>query len=92
MSGINKDMEFPGEDKVFYAGHLREMGCEISEEIPDCAWVPRWSLSMGEPNFKHDESNPDVVEMDMDIRITEPFRWLSVTLKIPAKNPLKKPI
>lgn len=85
------DMEFPGEENVIYAGWLRDMGCEVPEHVPDCAWVPRWSMTMGSPSFKQDDNEPDVVRMDMDMNFSEPWRWVSVDIVIPAENPLKGP-
>lgn len=82
-------MEFPGEDFVIYAGQLREMGGELPDNIPDCAWVPKSSVSWGKPSFKEADS-PDRLEMDIDIHISEPWRWASIDITIPPEILPKK--
>ena len=68
------------EETCLTAGELRSIGCDIEEKIPDCAWVPRWSMRMGnvavgELEKGNSRALPDCT---FEISFTEPFRWEQV--------------
>lgn len=56
------------------AEELRDIGIEVPETIPDCAWVPRWALrfSVGEVVAV------DATRYTTNCRIgfAQPFRWV----------------
>ena len=51
------------------AGELRRLGAEISEEIPDCAWVPLRSLDL-----RGNWDGGDALHLEISYR--KPFRWV----------------
>ena len=67
------------------AGELRDMGCDIMVNIPDCAWVPRRCVRFGEVNVTHaDEAarTLDIIDIIGTIEIQTHFRWIEVNAKI----------
>lgn len=67
------------------AGELREMGVDVPDRIPDCVWIPRWSMRMDaegqEPTAA--ECEQGILKAKVIITFTQPFQWVSVdfTLK-----------
>ena len=62
------------------AGELRRMGCEISTRIPDCGWIPRYSIIMktGETTIEGDK-----VSCYVEVAFLEPFQWINLTVEVP---------
>jgi len=55
---------------------LRSLGIHIEEKIPDCAWIPRWSVKMevGEVTMKDNK-----LAVEMNTTFQEPFQWIETT-------------
>ena len=68
------------EEDCITAGELRAMGCEISDRIPDCAWVPRYSIIM---NAGETRIEGDKVVCDVYVGFLEPFKWINLTVEVP---------
>lgn len=62
------------------AGELREMGADISGDIPDCAWVPRDSVEIGEVKARADG---EVMSVTINAKINAPWQWWSAKITIP---------
>ncbi len=58
------------------AGELRAMGIQLSERIPDCAWIEKWSIVQGVTE------QVDGDKVCYGITFTRPFRWLSVEVQL----------
>lgn len=78
-------MEDSKEGRV-YARNLRDMGIEIKESIPDCAWVPWGSIRM---DVKMRTINIRVPDMDLELTFEEPFRWYEIKGTISLDTPTK---
>lgn len=70
------------------AGELRTLGLRIPETIPDCAWVPRTSLVIGEHRAIV-SADGQRLDVEVDIGIGAPFRWVEAEFTV--KNPTEKP-
>jgi len=57
------------------AGELREMGCEIPAKVPDCAWVPRHAMIMGDVSARLDPLR-DTLDCTVLLSFAQPFRWV----------------
>ena len=64
------------------ARELRAMGCDISEEVPDCAWVPRSSIAISLGGVEPHPSDADCAVVTVNLRCAEPFRWVSMTVDV----------
>lgn len=58
------------------AGQLRAMGAKLSETIPDCAWVPRQAVHLGDCSAKSDGLR---VNISFKCSVSAPFRWVEVS-------------
>jgi len=56
------------------AGELRAMGIQLSDNIPDCAWVERWSIKWEVQRVEEEGMICCVATFN------RPFRWLSLTI------------
>lgn len=65
------------------AGELRARGINVPLNIPDCAWVPRDSLQIGEPRTRV-EGDRGIITIDFVYR--EPFRWLELEFTISKED------
>ena len=72
----------PEEDRI-YAGELRSFGAQIPDRIPDCAWVPRSSMSY---KLGSATAEGDTLHMNMQVSIAEPFRWVEINIEVPPKR------
>ena len=79
--GIRKSEYDPGAHIT--AKELRDLGYKIPEHIPDCGWVPRWSMYLLPKSCAvvrgKDYNSCDVI---FNVEFTQPFRWLKCKLKI----------
>lgn len=66
------------------AGELRWAGAPIDPSIPDCAWVPRSAVKMVPGDAPADPSNPGTIHVGVTIEFSEPWRWVSMTVNLPA--------
>ena len=64
------------------AGELRALGADVSAEVPDCAYVPRASIRVGEAT-EEPSDDPNVLALSLPIDLDEPFRWVEVKLTLP---------
>ena len=63
------------------AGELRQAGAKgIEPHVPDCAWLPRHSMRMGEVRAVKGRG-PRGFKIEWDVTFTEPFRWVELTVK-----------
>lgn len=67
------------------AGEFREMGATLPEGIPDCAWVPRdsvtWSLAIDvSPNPPPPERGK--ISVPLMILFNKPFKWVEIKATI----------
>ena len=62
------------------AKELREVGINVPEEIPDCAWVPRTSLNLKLGDVSQDPSDPTVISVLTEMNFIEPFRWVEAKI------------
>ena len=63
------------------AKELRETGINVPKEIPDCAWVPRTSLSLNmRGDAKQDPIDPTIISVLMEMNFDEPFRWVEAKI------------
>jgi hypothetical protein len=64
------------------AGELRAAGCKgLPAHYPDCAWVPRHAMRMGNVRAGAPRENPGPRELptiEWDVDFVEPFRWVEV--------------
>lgn len=60
------------------AGELRAGGATIRDEVPDCAWVPRWAIRW-EPKASLADA-PGTIAVDLRAILSEPFRWIEITI------------
>lgn len=75
---MKKEDEFPGDEFVFFASDFRDWGAVIDDEIPDCAWVPRTSVTFGKEEA---ESGDDgTIRIKSKVEISEPFRWVTTSV------------
>ena len=89
---VHKDIEtskkiapYPQEykpDTCITAGELRESGFNIPEHVPDCAWIPRGSLSPEPESLKVTDGGNSTVKIAWAARLTTPFRWVTGTYSI----------
>ncbi len=63
------------------AGELREMGVAVPEDVPDCGWVPRASLRIGDVTSASLGEN-GLPNLHISIEFTEPFRWVEVSGRV----------
>ncbi len=75
------------------AGELRASGANVATDIPDCAWVRRSAMRLGQ--FKVDRSTlttgaDATIKGSIDLHLTEPFRWIECTIgfKPPDGEPM----
>lgn len=68
------------------AGELRSMGIVIDDGVPDCAWVPRFSLRWTATNIRPLDEEEREIEVTMKVNLTEPFRWINVNVKLQGGN------
>ena len=64
------------------AGELRRAGATgIGENVPDCAWVPRAAMHMGEVRVAAVDPDNKRRELRASFSVTfdKPFRWLEVS-------------
>lgn len=69
------------------AGELRELGCEISTDIPDCATVPRSAVEFSGPRNAQMEGTR--FSCDVGVVITEAFRWIEIDVEISDAEDLR---
>lgn len=63
------------------AGELRAIGVAIPAEVPDCGWVPRYSMTYGGPQVTIDNRR---IHCTAAIRFSVPFQWIEVTGRVEA--------
>jgi hypothetical protein len=59
------------------AGELRAAGKVIDAKVPDCAWVPRHAMRMGEVHAEKGPGPRDV-RVTWEVSFIEPFRWVEI--------------
>ena len=74
------DYNVPEEDR-FYAAQLRDMGHHVDDDVPDCAWIPRWAIKFGEPRVEAGDGQS--LRVSVPVTFTEAFRWFELNLKVP---------
>lgn len=72
-------------DKHITAGELRFQGHQIPDKIPDCAFVRRDSIVWDLVEVK-EGSEPTEIVAEMKGRFTQPFKWITVKVSLPAKE------
>lgn len=63
------------------AGELRANGARgIDDHVPDCAWVPRSAMRIGDIRVRPVDPNASkrTLAADFDVTFDEPFRWVEV--------------
>ena len=66
------------------AKELRTMGVTISDDVPDCAWIPRSSL-IPDPEsliLKTDPCDSTRFTGTFLLIPTEPFRWIETSFEV----------
>jgi len=63
------------------AGELRELGVSMPKNIPDEAWVPRYSMRIDDTVVEEGDRT-DVFNITMTMHFTEPFRWFQMTVTV----------
>lgn len=58
------------------AGEFRAMGVTIDARVPDCAWVPKASISWAAGEAKLSENGR--LSMSVHGGLSQPFRWIVV--------------
>lgn len=62
------------------AGEFRALGKVLPASIPDCAWVPRAAMRMGEVKATPTgDPSRRGVHVSWSVTFDEPFRWVEVT-------------
>lgn len=68
--------------KTISAKDFRKMGMVIPENIPDCAWIPRygWYFDPDKITCKSEKEN----EMTFELQciFTHPFQWITTTFRV----------
>jgi len=70
-------------ERCITAAELRKMGMELSPNIPDIAWVPRYAIQIT-------SWNPRGTENIFQIAITSPFRWVQADIIVTAVPTIRK--
>jgi hypothetical protein len=70
------------EETCVTAGALREVGVPIPENVPDCAWVPRWSFRPEVVQGSAHDDGQGRMSIGIAVRFDEPFRWVEGTFQV----------
>jgi len=62
------------------AQKLRDVGIDIPDTVPDCAWVPRASIQVGNIDVK--DQGDGFFSCDIVSVFTEPFQWFTLTVAV----------
>jgi hypothetical protein len=76
---VDAAFEHMSDEMPIYAGQLRQMGCEIDERIPDCAWVRRRAIVFAPATA---EMEGKLVRVRMSATVNEPFHWVEATISV----------
>lgn len=70
------------------AGELRAMGMPIPGHIPDCGWIPRWSMRITATTPEHSPKDiaANILRVDLGTSFLVPFRWVELSA-IVGKTP-----
>lgn len=63
------------------AGELRALGFTVQDDVPDCAWVPKYAIRPTCDGVKVGETEKGF-EAVFNLETTEPFRWIEMDLII----------
>lgn len=63
------------------AGELRDFGVKITENIPDCAWIPKYAFLLTGCDVDVDEVN-GVMRGHVEFMVSEPFRWVEANVVV----------
>lgn len=80
--------DIPEIDRL-YALEIRQMGVNLPERIPDCAWVPRVSMQAKvAPAASSAPMKPAGMSwsIPLEIYFTEPFHWVEATFIATKKD------
>lgn len=68
------------------AGTLRAMGLEVPQNIPDCAWTPRYSMQLMMWDLIQSEKD-GVLDVQFKCVFTEPFQWFRAEVTLGPLSP-----
>jgi len=68
-------------ETCYTAGELRDMGTEIPESIPDCAWIPKWGLVIERCEAEYGDQEGGI-KFQYTSRLLVPFQWVSMGVVI----------
>lgn len=63
------------EETCMTAGELRAVGAKLPDTIPDCGWIPRHALRLGDCSATSDGKR---VNVGVSFSVSAPFRWVEV--------------
>lgn len=67
------------------AGELRDRGISVPESVPDCGWIPRWSMRLSMPENSVTDEGQGAMSIKLAVEFQEPFRWLEGSYTIDNK-------
>ena len=65
------------------AGELRKQGIILPDNIPDCGYVPKDSISISlgkQPEITDNLIHSRIMEINMEYRFLKPFKWLEIPI------------
>lgn len=78
-------MKTDGQDQeIVTAAELRERGIPVPDQIPDVAWVPRWSVRWTDPKCELGDT-PHSIRLRMTVDFLVPFRWVELLVELPGR-------
>ena len=66
---------------------LRNIGIDIPEKIPDCAWINRADVDFGIGHTSQDKTDPTKMVFEASVKFNAPFNWIEISISIAKEKP-----